>query len=359
MFIRNKRIILPLSVFNKIVFIQIIFLFFAGVIYDSEFIFIQMVNLGLSWLFLWVLLNTIPFRFFIKNFIKANIFSAFLVVVGTILFAIGKLKLINVFQYQGEWKIYNFGFFFIKRTTEFENQLRPAGYYDEAGSFAFVVMFLLLLNRKYFKNMKWEYALLFLPLFTTSLAHIFTILIFGFLFYLNKKNVIKTIVAIGILSTIVIVFANGISSTESGSYFKERTIDRFEDFISGGEDVGRQGGLDLGPQIFTENPFGLSKEEVVEKYPEYVHETYWGPIIYYGVTGIGIYLLPFLYVGFNAINNRDKTSFFMLLIVFVNLLQRPYYMYPLFIILIYLLFFQESNNKNINQKNKTIKSYLY
>lgn len=351
MLVVNKRIILPVGVFNRIVFIQIIFLFFAGIIYDSEFIYIQMLNLGLSWVFLWVLLNTISIRFFIKNFIRANLLSSILIFIGTIVFVTGKLSIVNEFKYQNT-TIINFGFFFVKKAAEIENQFRPAGYYDEAGSFAFVVMFLLLLNRKYFQNLKWEYTLLFLPLFTTSMAHIFTIFVFGLLFYLNKKNILKNLLTIGILAAIVIIFANNFSSDNTEN-LKQKTIERFSDFISGGEDAGRQGGLDLGSKIFNKNLFGISKEEVSRDYPLFVHETYWGPLIYFGILGIGFYVLPFLYIGFNAIKNKDKNTVFMLLLVFINLLQRPYYLSPLFIILIYSLFFHKNMPTHNSRKKLT------
>ncbi|MFV8372674.1 hypothetical protein [Flavobacterium sp. LB2P74] len=352
MLIFNKQIILPASVFNKIVFIQVIFLFFAGIIYDSESIFIQMLNLGLSWVFLWVLLNTITIKFFIKNFILANILSAVLILIGTIAFAIGKLNIVSEFKYQNT-TIINFGYFFVKKASEIDNQFRPAGYYDEAGTFAYVVMFLLLLNRKYFQNMKWEYALIFLPLFTTSMAHIFTIFIFGALFHLNKNNIIKMMIFVGIFGVMILFFANTFSA-EKSEILKEKTIGRFTDFISGGEDAGRQGGLDLGLKIFNKNSFGVSKEDVSRDYPEFVHETFWGPIIYFGIFGIGFYLLPFLYIGLTAIRKKDKFTIFMLLIVFINLLQRPSYIAPLYIILIYSLFFNENIALSKIRKNQLI-----
>ena len=349
MLLTKTKLIFPSATFNKIVFIQVFFLFFSGIILDSNSTFQVALTLGLSWVILLLVLNTLPLVFFLKNFIRLNILVGILSVVGTILFALGYLRLYGIYAYQGNFNIYNYGLFFVKRTNELTYQLRPAGYYDEPGNFAFVVMFLLLLNRKYFKNLKWEYALLILPLVSTSLAHIFTIIIFAFLFYFNKKHVAKLSFSIVTIFSLFFII-NSFSNSESIEYFNQRTFERFERVIEGGDDASRQGGLELGPKIFAEHHWGYSKEKVEQNYPDFVNETFWGPIIYYGIFGAFFYFLPFIYVGIKSIINKDKNQLLILLMVAINLLQRPYYMYPLFIILIYILFFQKERQSGWNEK---------
>src|SRR5690606_32885731 len=239
--------------------------------------------LVLSWLFLVLVLSTFTVDQFFTCFIKFNILSGIFCLVGTVLFTFGYLPLLGVFDYQGEFKIYNFGWFFIKRSTEFVHQLRPAGYYDEPGSYAYVAMFLLLINRKYFQNLRWEYALIFLPVLTTSLAHIFTIILFFFLFYINKKNIKYAIGAVAMVAGFVFLLTSNILPEEDTRYFRYRTIDRFMGFTEGEEDASRQGGLELGPEIFEKYPFGRPKELVLLEYPDFVNETFWGPVIYYGI----------------------------------------------------------------------------
>lgn len=338
----GNKIVTLNPVFNKILFIQCLFLFFSSVILDSSFL--PLFYLMLSWVVLFLIVNTFTTDFFLKNFIKMNIISAVLCIVGTIGLAFGFLKLYGVYDYQFEHKILNFGLFFLKSSNIVTEEMRPAGYYDEPGSFAYVVMFLLLLNRKYFRNMKWEYALLFLPLITTSLAHIFTMLFFGVLFYINKKNISKLLLFAGITGVILFLILSGGLGDENSSFFKKQSVDRVERFING-EDVSRQKGFDLGPIIFEKHPWGFSNENVKSEYPDFVTDTFWGPLIYYGLLGIPFYFLPFLYILKQVIHDKDKIGFFMLLLVLINLIQRPYYMFPLFIVLLYYLFFNIDNKK--------------
>jgi len=339
----NKRLTFPNPAFSKIIFIQILFLFFAAFLLDSVSNYMTLFYLLLSWISLFLILNSFNVLFFLKNFIRLNILMGFLSILGVVLFAIGNLKLLGTYQYQGDSQIYNYGLLFIKRTSEISHELRPAGYYDEPGSFAFVVMFLLLLNRKYFHNMKWEYLLIFLPLVTTSLAHIVTIIVFAFIFYFNKKqikNIFFSLIVIFSLSFLVVSFSN----IKSIDYFKTRTLGRIENIIEGGDDASRQGGLDLGPKIFAENPWGNSREEIAKNYPGFVHETFWGPLIYYGIFGVAFYFLPFIYFGIRSLWNKNTMGILFLFVVCLNLLQRPSYMYPLFIILIYFLFFKSEKS---------------
>jgi len=108
--------------------------------------------------------------------------------------------------YQSDKIIYNYVFFFIKRSDLTYLNIRPSGYYDEPGSFAYVVMLLLLLNRKFFKNIKWEYALLVLPLVTTSLAHIVTATLFLIIYYTNIKSIRYIIIIISISAVLLFAF---------------------------------------------------------------------------------------------------------------------------------------------------------
>lgn len=337
----NIRVVLPHRNFNLIVLVQLIYFICYSVYWQSSDIYTTVYYLVLSWLFLVLVLSTFTVEQFFSNFIKFNIVSGVFCLVGTILFAFGYLKVLGVFDYQGDFKIYNLGWFFMKRSNEFAHQLRPAGYYDEPGSFAYVAMFLILINRKYFRNMRWEYALIFLPMLTTSMAHIFSVILFFCLFYVNRKNIKYAIGALLIISGAVFMLTSGILSEENTRYFKQRTIDRVIGFIEGEEDASRQGGLELGPEIFEKYPFGRPKELVLSEFPGFVSETLWGPIIYYGILFFPLYILPFIYVFFKSFGKNDVFILASLVLVAANLLQRPYYMYPLWLILIYYLFFYE------------------
>lgn len=336
-FFTKKKFKFPLPVFNRIIFIQSIFLFLSFVFLESSFL--TLFYLILSWLTLFLIINSFSVYEFLKTFIKLNVLSAIFCLVGLILIPFGFIKIFGVYDYQDIFKIYNFGLFFVKLSSELTG-IRPAGYYDEPGSFSFVVMFLLLINKKYFNNRKWESALLFLPLVTTSLAHLFTIVIYFFLFYANSKNLNKLFIFLSLIFGIYLVVMSGVLGKENTAFFRRKSVERIENLING-EDASRQGGLELGPKIFNKYPWGRSAEKVLKEYPDFVTETIWGPLIYYGIIGIPFYFLPFFYILRKAIITKNRIMFFSLLLVLVNLLQRPYYMYPLFMVLIYFLFFFE------------------
>ena len=355
---KSKIIYFPSRPFNTIILVQLLFLAFVGVIFEEVSYFSTLFTLLVSWIFVTLFINTFSVKYFIDKFVKINIAMAILCIVGTILFGFGIFKLIGIYTYQGEFYIYNYIFFFIKRTNELTYQVRPGGYYDEPGSFALIVMYLLLLNRKYFHNKKYEYALLILPIITTSLAHIFTILFFVFLFYINKKNTKALIITSFFLISVIFVFSTEYANDNASiRYFKMRTYDRFIGFINGEDDPSRDGGLEIGPEIFEKYPFGLARENVQVKYPNFVNETFWGPIIYYGILGIPFYLLPFIYIGIKSLQKRDKFQLLCLALIGVNLLQRPYYMYPIFIVFIYYLFFhEEKKNFKYYQEKRIVAS---
>jgi hypothetical protein len=126
----------------------------------------------------------------------------------------------------------------------------------------------------------------------------------------------------------------------------ERTVGRVENIIKNKEDNGsRDGGFKYGPKIYNENMWGISPEKVEQRYPEFVKETIWGPIIYYNPIGVCIYYLPIIYIFFMIVKNKNTEYFKYLILVVFNLMQRPFYVYPLFIVLIYILFFHEEKNR--------------
>ena len=334
---KSPNLILPNKSFNLIILFQVIFIFIWSFIMDSKSIRSQSFNLALSWYFVFLVINSIDVYYFIKAFIKLNIISLILCVIGLILVVIGIVDVYSIHEY-GSKNIYNYLFFFIKRDELTFLNIRPSGYYDEPGSLSFIVMFLLLINRKFHKNIKWEYLLLLLPLITTSLAHIITASIFC-IFYYFKIRYFKSLIKVVFVIAIVSFYYQDFVKTEYGEYFDSKTISRVINLSEGKGDEGRNGGFELGPKIFKLNPLGSSPEFIKKKYPDFVNETIWAPILYYGLFGVGVYYLIFIYLSIDILKSRNKEALFAFVLVLINLLQRPNYMSPIFLILIYYLFF--------------------
>lgn len=348
--VRNKsRLLLPNKHFNIIIFIQASFFIVWSLIIASRGIMFYGINTLIGWLTILLIINSLKFDFFIRSFIKINIISLILSIIGLVLVVLGISGLYSVHSYQGEMQIYNYLFFFMKRTNITDLNYRVSGYYDEPGSFAFIVMFLLLINRKYFKNMKWEYSLLILPLVTTSLAHIITIFLFSATYYFNKRY-LANIFYVLIIFIIIIYTLSKLEHNAYINYFSNRTIQRVENIISGEKDAGRDSGFEQGPLILKNHKWGISPEKIKELYPSYTHEVGWSPILYFGIIGYPFYLLPFIYILKISIKNSDKNAIYALIILLANLIQRPNYTYPIFIVLLYFLFFN---------KEKTYKALHY
>ena len=72
--------------------------------------------------------------------------------------------------------------------------IRYSGLFDEPGAVSFYCMFALLLNKLYIKSKKNELFLLFLPMFTFSLAHFITVVVYSILFYMKRMSSLLFIV---------------------------------------------------------------------------------------------------------------------------------------------------------------------
>jgi len=330
----------PNKSFSMICFFQAILFLLLAIAQSSETFLYHTIYIGVAWLVIYLIINSIRIEYFVPFFIKANILSLLITLIGVILVVLKVSSVISIVPYQNGQNIFNYGFFFIKRVDENIMNLRPGGYYDEPGSLAYIVMFLLLINKKYYKNRRWENLLLFMPLIALSLAHIITCFLFISVFNINRKNIKYLLIAIALFGIATYQLQIYKGSDQYINYIKAQSLDRFTGFIVNQEDVGRGAGYAEGPHIFSKHPFGLRPELLEQKYPKYVPATFWTPLIQLGILGIWIYLLPFVYfLLVKVIRDRSYINFGILLIIAANMAQRPQYIYPLYYILIYILFF--------------------
>ena len=349
------KIKLPNKTFNIIVFTQVIFILIWSFVLDSVSIRSQGVNLLISWFFLLLIINSIDVYYFLKAFIRINIISLVLCLVGIILVVLGWTELYSSHEYHSDRMIFNYLFFFIKREELMGLNIRPSGYYDEPGSFSFIIMLLLLLNRKFFKNLRWEYLMLFLTFVTTSLAHITTSLLFITSYHLKTK---KIILLFSFLGLIIFPFKDSLLNSEYGQYINSKTFVRIESILNNEGDLSRGKGFELGPNIFKHNLLGSSPEFIKTRYPDYINETIWSPLIYYGIFGVGIYFLLVVYMLRLCFKINNKEIWIAFIIIAANLIQRPNYMYPIFIVLLYFLFFIENDNWNKNNTELPLRSQI-
>ena len=102
--------------------------------------------------------------------------------------------------------------------------IRYSGLFDEPGTVSFGCMFALILNKLILKNRKSELLLLILPLFTFSLAHFITSVLYVLLFYWSKTKLISSFV-ISLLGLYLLI--NSTKGTEYSRIY-DLTLARLE-----------------------------------------------------------------------------------------------------------------------------------
>jgi hypothetical protein len=350
----KRKIELPDKQFSLIIFIQMIYFALYSFFFNSQIVAFYIFYAFGSWMVLLIIINTVGTDYFMSFFIRFNIIADFLLVAGLILVGLNIIGVYSVIEYSGK-NLNNYLFFFMKQAEGIDDYsvIRAAGYYDEPGSLAYITMFLLLINHKYYKNKFTEKILLIFPILTTSLAHIVTAIAYCLLFKVSIKKAHKIV----ILITMGIIIFNAALKIETNNTvintFLATTVHRIDNIFQGGEDASRKGGYSLGPQIFKKYQLGVSPETIENEYPLFVDETFWFPILAFGVIGVFIYFLPITYVTLKPLfykHSKDTNEIKYIFLLLLNFGQRPHYIFPIYIFLIYILFF----NKSMMIKSKVV-----
>lgn len=273
----------------------------------------------------------------VKYFIRFHVLMLLLTIIGTVLYNMGLLygfRFISMGENSGATLV-DYGFFYAKSHTfeyyDLDYHVRPAGYYDEPGSLGLVTVLLLILNRKILNNKKYELILLFGGIVTISMAYIYSFLLFLVLFYTKGKK-LKYFLA---FTLVAFLFIGGDFNEDSywGDFYK-RTVERNENIMNG-TDESRD--FEIGLKAFKDNLiFGATSEELSKNYSHLTHETIWYFCAQNGIIGTLILYSPFLYVFFRSKKILDKK---LLLLIALNLIQRPHYIVPLYLTIIYFSFF--------------------
>ena len=278
-------------------------------------------------------------------------------VIGAILVFLGLLKPLFSYISLDFREILFYGFFTTKVNFPLSsgfNFVRPSGFFDEPGTFAFISLLCLLLNKTVFNNKKQEVFLLIASLITFSLAHIITSIIYLIIFYppLKFKRII-------ILSFFFISVFAGLTyferSNEITKIIYNRTIYRLETLISG--DVGfenRQDSFEDGLKYMNKYPFGKKPDFFKENHITFDQNSIMGLTVYLGILGIIVYF-SFIWGG---LMQKTKPRYFVQfgILIMLNLLQRPYIHQPIYIILIYLIIYYEekTNYSKIIDNNSIV-----
>lgn len=344
-FASQRKIKYPNRNFNFSMLVVGICLLLHSIIFSTETsITVLLWGLLPSWAIVTLVINVIPLSVFLAFFIRFQLFSLILMIIGLILLSLNILHIYSYIQLEGDNVLCNYLLFFSKKTDLIDELLvRPTGFYDEPGSLAYVTMLLLLLNKKYFDNKKVEFALLFLPLFSTSFAHVVTSFVYILFFCLKWKNVKWIFVFVMFLGGIYFYFGSSKMDNTTWMAIDTYTIGRIEKVLDG-NDTSRAGGFEQGPQAFLKHLLGTSPETLEKEFPNIEVEVIWYPLAVYGILGFGFYYFPFFFIAFRDIlyfkNNFPEFKF--LIILLLNFIQRPFYLTPIYVVLIYILFYDKT-----------------
>lgn len=256
--------------------------------------------------------------------------SLVLMTIGYLLIIIGGFEVLSVHEYHDGFKINNFGWFFVKKNSDLINEIRPSAYLDEPGSVSLISLVILLYFRS--KNIKYRFEniLLFLPLLTFSLSHFLLVILFVIIYKLNSKFLLFASSSLGILFLLLPQLVKRID-TGLSVYIEERTVVRLDKFLSG-EDEGRDAGFAIGEQLFGNSFFGMSRDDVIENFPNYVVENIFTVFIDYGWI-LGLFYLGLVLSFFYQSGSESLKGYVPMIFVFLFLFQRPSFIYVLYLLI--------------------------
>ncbi len=322
--------------------IMFVFFLLRGLFLQEVYGISNAVQIILGWLGVVFVMRTFTIEETVKFLNRFILVVIILSVIGVLLYALGIQKEMASMVYNssknGDEYIKNFMFFNTKVADWTDYILvRSAGCFDEPGSFAFVIALLLIINCLYYTSNNLNKWLIWGGCITLSAAHF----VISATYMLFSKFQFKTLFLIGILSGAVMVAYIALPEDGVGGFVRKYTFDRFES-ISEGTDGSRK--FDKSKLAAKENVImGESDETLRKKYPDATAETLYFEIARYGIVGLPFYFL-YCIVGMWKIRKKPHHKM-IYLILFLLLFQRPDYIFPFYILLLYIAFFSNSNNE--------------
>lgn len=275
-----------------------------------------------------------------RMFLWTQIIMLVLSMVGVGLALAGfQLTLLGDYTINENQRLLNYGFFFMK-THDIEGvdallYLRPTGYYDEPGSFAFMLFLVLAINKLYFNNRKIELFFLLAGFVTFSLAHVVTAIMYYFLFYSKKRNIKYAVFVFLVLFVLFAVKPSDDTSYASSAW--NMIFGRFDSFMSGNDDS-----RDFNASFEAFKAYfwlGGSQEEIIKAFPKAEVATLWFFMARNGLIGTSLYLIIFFIPMRKLLSTRNIEGLKILFLLLANFFQRPYLHFPIILLAIYLLFY--------------------
>lgn len=277
-------------------------------------------------------IKEIGFKHFLYYY---NRFILVIACLGTLSFLLsmlfGSMSFLEFTQNDGRdgWLIY----FTFTNTTIGDRIIRYAGVFDEPGAMASWGMFSLLLNKVYVKDRKLEVPLIICLLFTLSLAYIIQLSMYLYFFYINRGTLKKKIL---VLLTVVIGISLFIIFVDKDSPIYMLTLGRLGigtsvNFL---EDNNRAGMMEIAKKMFQSSPlFGVGTTAFYAG--DYAADNPYETLAKDGIIGTLFLYLPLLMA--LKYTRKNKEILYMIIILAVGYLQRPFHINILHYTMIYLV----------------------
>ena len=269
----------------------------------------------------------------------------FLFYYGRILFFVGLLGVIStilsivfgvkpLFEYTNMdgrpgWFVY-----FTFTNVRVYDIIRYSGIFDEAGAFANWVMYYLIINKIYIKDLKIEKPLIFVTLFTFSFGFYLQLIFYFLFFYLLESRVKTKFLFLMILPLFIFLF---IKLVPEDSPIYSLTIGRlgFGSDLNIFEENNRTELSQIAKGIYLANPFfgiGITDFSAGVYAADNPYET----LAKDGIIGTLFIYSPLIWILFKTHFNR--TLFFSTIIIMIGYLHRPFHNNLQHFLMIYIYF---------------------
>lgn len=347
-----RKIQLPPFLFSEIVLIQCLCWFFFFIYHrDSSYI-TRIVFIIVAYLSIVCIYNTsCGVHGFLQFYSKLIMIMAIGGVLCFFLVLIFSFTPIFNFENVDGRAAYCFGL--TCTNTYIGNVIRYAGYFDEPGAMAYWGIFILLFNRLFFYNQRFERILMFCLVFTFSIAYYIQIFFYILFFYLKSVKHFSVL----FLSTAIIVWGIYLSKGTDFDIYRF-TIYRFEMNESTGTIQGdsRSELAEKAKKQFEKAPvLGIGAQKFIEI--DYMADNPYEILAKDGIVGEIVTYLPLLVMIFVGLK-KEKKFFYAAVILAIGYLQRPFHvdlMHPIMLYMMVLLtiiqdnsFYGKTSNINCN-----------
>lgn len=290
-------------------------------------------------------ISQIGFRSFLYYYNRLILVVAILGMLSFMLSMVAGPKIFLEFnQMDGRegWLIY-----FTFTNTQAGNIIRYAGLFDEPGAMAFWGVLALLTNKIYVKDVKIEIPLIISLLFTFSLAYIIQLSLYLFFFYIQKGSLKLKLLT---LTTVIFSLFLFLTFVDKDSLIYQLTLGRLGigtsvNFLEGNN---RNVMMDVAKKMFISSPFfGIGTTAFYAA--EYAADNPYETLAKDGIIGTVFLYLPL--IRSLSFARKNKEVLFVVFILFVGYLQRPFHINILHYIMIYLVLISSSQTLFVSKKD--------